>query len=77
MDERKDQKIPKETTFKNWKVKIPWLKILSIGQQKKMICEIYTDHEEKLKQMPHQFDVCKGKHTLLNVGTCRTQYRQS
>ena len=53
MDEHNDQKFLKEATFKKWKEKFPWLKILSIGQQKKMICEICTDEEEKLKQMPH------------------------
>ena len=53
MDEHSDQKFPKETTFKKWKEKFPWLKILSIDQQKKMICEICTNQEEKLKQMPH------------------------
>ena len=49
----KGQKILKEATFKKWKKKFPWLKILSIGQQKKMICEICPDQEEKLKQMSH------------------------
>ena len=53
MDELNDQKFLKEATFKKWKEKFPWLKILSIGQQKKMICEICTNQEEKLKQMPH------------------------
>ena len=53
MDELNDQKFPKEATFKKWKEKFPWLKILSIGQQKKMICEICTDQEGKLKQMLH------------------------
>ena len=53
MDERNDQKFSKEATFKKWKEKFPWLKILSIGQQKKMISEIRTDQEEKLKQMSH------------------------
>ena len=53
MDELNDQKFPKEATFKKWKEKFPWFKILSIGQQKKMICEICTDQEEKLKQMLH------------------------
>ena len=53
MHERNNQKFPKEATFKKWKVKFPWLKILSIGQEKKMICEICTDQEEKLKQLPY------------------------
>ena len=53
MDELNDQKFPKEATFKKWKEKFPWLKILSINQQKKMICEICTDQQEKLKQMPY------------------------
>ena len=48
-----DQKFPTEATFKKWKEKFPWLKILSNRQQKKMICEICTNQEEKLKQMPH------------------------
>ena len=53
MDELNDQKFLKEATFKKWKEKFPWLKILSIGQQKKMICKICTDQEVKLKQMPY------------------------
>ena len=53
MDEFNDQKFPKEATFKKWEEKFPWLQILSIRQQEKMICEICTDQEEKLKQMPH------------------------
>ena len=53
MDERNDQKFPKEATFKKWKDKFPWLKIWSIDHQKKMICEICTDQEEKLKQISH------------------------
>ena len=53
MDERNDQKFPKGVTFKIWKEKFPWFKILSIGQQKKMICEICTNQEEKLEQMPY------------------------
>ena len=51
MDEHKDQTILKEATFKKWKEKFPCLIILSIGQQKKMICKICTNQEEKLKQM--------------------------
>ena len=47
MDERNDQKFPKGVTFKIWKEKFPWFKILSIGQQKKIICEICTNQEEK------------------------------
>ena len=53
MDEHNDQKFLKEATFKKWKEKFPWLKILSIGQQKNMIFEICTGQEEKLKQMPY------------------------
>ena len=53
MGELNDQKFWKEATFKKWKEKFPWLKILSIGQQKKVICKIFTNQEEKLKQMPH------------------------
>ena len=53
MDECKDQNIPKEATFKKWKEKFPWLKILSIDQQKKIVCKICIYQEEKLKQMPH------------------------
>ena len=53
MDECKDQKIPKEATCKKWKGEFPWLKILSICEQKKLMCKICTDLEEKLKQMPH------------------------
>ena len=51
MDERNDQKFSKEATFKKWKEKFRWLKILSIGQQRKIICKFCTDQEEKLKQM--------------------------
>ena len=47
MDERNGQKFLKETTFKKWREKFPWLKILSTGQQKKMICEIYTDQKDE------------------------------
>ena len=46
MDERNDQKFPKDATFNIWKEKFPWLKILSIDQQKKMICKICTNQEE-------------------------------
>ena len=53
MDERNDQKFPKEATFKKQKEKFPWFKILRIGQQKKMICKLCTDQEEKLKQMSY------------------------
>ena len=48
------QKFPKEATFEKWKEKFPWLKTLSISQQKKLICKICTDQEENLKQMPHK-----------------------
>ena len=53
MDEHNDQKFLKEATFKKWKEKFPWLKILSIGHHKKMIYKICTNQEEKLKQTPH------------------------
>ena len=49
----KGQKILKEATFKKWKKKFPWLKILSIGQQKKMICEICTNQEKKTFKSQH------------------------
>ena len=52
MDEHKNQNILKEAGFRKWKEKFLWLKTLSISQQKKMICEIGTNQEEKLKQMP-------------------------
>ena len=48
-----EQKIPKETTLNKWKAKYSWLKILTLGQKKKMICTVCTSQEEKLKVMPH------------------------
>ena len=63
MDERNGQKFPKETTFKKWREKFPWLKILSTGQQKKMICEIYTDQEDEANAL-YESDICKQKHKL-------------
>ena len=47
MDERKDQQIPKEATFKKWKEKFTWLKILGIDQQKRIICKICIDQENR------------------------------
>ena len=69
MDEHKDQKILKEATFKKWKEKFPCLKILSIGQQKKMICKICTDQEEKLKQMPHMNLIFLNGSTMFKMST--------
>ena len=53
MDERNDQNLLKEAAFKKQKEKFPWLKLLSINQQKKMIYKICPNQEENLKQMPH------------------------
>ena len=47
-----EQKIPKETTLNKWKAKYSWLKILTLGQKKKMICTVCTSQEEQLKLMP-------------------------
>lgn len=69
MDDRKDQKIPKEPTFDKWKEKSPWLKILSINQQEKMICQICIDQEEKLKQIAHTNLTFVNKSTNFRIST--------
>ena len=64
-----EQKIPKETTFNKWKVKYSWLKTLTLGQKKKVICTVCTSQEEKLKLMPRvnlTFVTGKFKLSTLN-----------
>ena len=65
MDEHNDQKFPKEATFKKWKEKFPWLKILSISQQKKNnMRNLYQSRRKIEANASYEFDICKQKHKL-------------